>query len=117
MMVACCASLVWTNALMAQTAADTSAPAPLIDYSVPQTYEIGGIEVVGANYTDPNGIIALSGLDVGKTIRIPSDQISKAIRKLWKQGLFVDVNINIQKVIGDIVFLEIDVQELSLIHI
>ncbi|MGH1337700.1 MAG: outer membrane protein assembly factor BamA [Aureispira sp.] len=111
MMVACCASLVWTDALMAQTAADTSAPAPLIDYSTPQTYEIGGIEVAGANYTDPNGIVALSGLDVGKTIRIPSDQISKAIRKLWKQGLFVDVNINIQKVIGDIVFLEIAVQE------
>lgn len=93
------------------TKPDSLEPAPLIDYSTPKTYEIGGIEVKGANYTDANGIIALSGLTTGKTIRIPSDQISKAIRKLWKQGLFVDVNINIQKRIGDIVFLEIVVQE------
>lgn len=100
-----------TTPIWAQTQPDTTEPAPLIDYSAPQTYEIGGIEVVGADYTDANGIVAISGLDVGKTIRVPSDQIAKAIRKLWKQGLFVDVNINIQKVIGDIVFLEIVVQE------
>jgi outer membrane protein insertion porin family len=90
---------------------DTLEPIPMIDYETPQTYEIGGIEVVGANYTDANGIIALSGLTVGKTIRIPSDQVSKSIRKLWKQGLFIDVNVNIQKIIGDIAFLEIAVKE------
>lgn len=100
---------VWAQSTEEKT--DSLEPAPLIDYSSPQTYEIGGIEVAGANYTDPNGIIAISGLTVGKTIRIPSDQIGKAIRKLWKQGLFVDVNINIAKRIGDIVFLEIMVKE------
>lgn len=96
-----CAVLLLSNqstwAQATEEKLDSLEPAPLIDYSEPQTYEIGGIEVVGANYTDANGIIALSGLTVGKTIRIPSDQISKAIRKLWKQGLFVDVNINIQR--------------------
>lgn len=91
---------------------DTLGPAPLIDYETPQTYEIGGIEVRGADYTDANGIIAISGLNKGQTIRIPSDQISKSIRKLWKQRLFVDVQILIQKIVGDIVFLEIVVQEI-----
>ena len=112
--IVCAVLLLSNQAAWAQTIeekVDSLEPAPLIDYSEPQTYEIGGIEVVGANYTDANGIIALSGLITGKTIRIPSDQISKAIRKLWKQGLFVDVNINIQKKIGDIVFLEIMVRE------
>jgi len=82
-----------------------------LDYKTPQTYEIGGIEVLGAEYTDANGIIAITGLSLGQTIRIPSDQIGKAIRNLWKQLLFVDVAINIQKKVGDIVFLEIVVQE------
>lgn len=82
-----------------------------LDYKAPQTYEIGGIEVQGAEYTDANGIIAITGLSLGQTIRIPSDQIGKAIRNLWKQGLFVDVAIDIEKKMGDIVFLEIKVQE------
>ncbi len=90
---------------------DTTAPAPLVDYNAPESYEIGDIAVTGADYTDANGIIAISGLTKGQTIRIPSDQISKSIRKLWKQGLFVDVQILIQKVVGDIVFLEIVVKE------
>lgn len=83
----------------------------LVNYNSPQTYEIGGIEVLGAQYTDANAIAAISGLVVGKTIRLPSDQISKSIRKLWKQGLFIDVKINIQKRVGDIIFLEIVVKE------
>lgn len=82
-----------------------------LDYKTPQTYEIGGIEVLGAEYTDANGIIAITGLSVGETVRIPSDQIGKAIRNLWKQGLFVDLAINIQKKVGDIIFLEIVVRE------
>jgi outer membrane protein insertion porin family len=83
----------------------------ILDYKTPQTYEIGGIEVLGAEYTDANGIIAITGLSVGQTIRIPSDQIGKAIRNLWKQGLFVDVAINLQKKVGDIIFLEVVVGE------
>ncbi|BDS12173.1 outer membrane protein assembly factor BamA [Aureispira anguillae] len=90
---------------------DSSQRPNQVNYETAQTYEIGGIEVVGAVHTDAKGIVAISGLLVGEAIRIPSDQLSKAIRKIWKQGLFVDVGINIQKQVGDIVFLEIKVQE------
>jgi outer membrane protein insertion porin family len=90
---------------------DSISTTSTLDYNTPQTYEIGGIEVQGAEYTDANGIIAITGLSLGQTIRIPSDQIGKAIRNLWKQGLFVDVAIDIKKKVGDIVFLELVVQE------
>ena len=105
-------TLLWTN-LYAQKNSPLvdSNEAKMLDYNHTQTYEIGGINVKGAIYTDANGIIAITGLTIGETIRIPSDQISKAIRNLWKQQLFVDVAINIEKTIGDIVFLEIEVQE------
>ncbi len=110
----CFVFCLFTLSLVAQqptTTPDSTQPSPLVDYASPQTYEIGGIEVKGANYTDANGIIGISGLTVGSTIKIPSDKIAMAIRKLWKQGLFVDLNVNVQKVVGDIVFLEIVVKE------
>ncbi|CAA6801398.1 MAG: Outer membrane protein assembly factor YaeT precursor [uncultured Aureispira sp.] len=93
------------------TQKDSISIASTLDYKTPETYEIGGIEVQGAVYTDANGIIAITGFSLGQTIRIPSDQIGKAIRNLWKQRLFVDVAINIKNKVGDIVFLEIVVQE------
>ena len=59
-----------------------------IDYSKPVEYEIGGIIVNGVKYLDHSVLIALSGLQVGNTIKVPGDKISKAIERLWKQGLF-----------------------------
>lgn len=94
-----------------QGLAQADSTAPVMDYEYPKDYEIGGIEVIGATNTDANGIISLSGLKVGKSIRLPSDEATKAIYKLWKQGLFVDVQILIAKIVGDVVFLEIVVQE------
>ncbi|MCP4437389.1 MAG: outer membrane protein assembly factor BamA [Aureispira sp.] len=82
-----------------------------LNYSNPQDYEIGDITVVGAQYADPSAIIALARLQKGQTIRIPSDQLSKSIHQLWKQRLFVDVQINITKSVGEQVFLEIKVEE------
>ncbi|MCH2044257.1 MAG: outer membrane protein assembly factor BamA, partial [Saprospiraceae bacterium] len=91
--------------------AETDSIAPIANADEPQTYEIGGIEVTGAEYTDPNGIINISGLVRGESIKIPGDDISNAIRKLWKQGLFVDVQVLLKKRVGDLIFLEIAVQE------
>lgn len=81
------------------------------DYGNPEKYEIGGIEVVGNEYTDPNGIISVSGLVQGNEIQIPGDDLARAIRKLWKQGLFVDVQIFVTKTVGEQAFLQISVKE------
>ncbi len=82
-----------------------------LDYTKPLEYEIGGIVVTGVEYLDHSVIIALSGLSVGQRIKIPGDKISKAIERLWKQGLFSDVKILANKVIGDKIFLEIHLVE------
>ncbi|MCB0547315.1 MAG: outer membrane protein assembly factor BamA, partial [Phaeodactylibacter sp.] len=76
------------------------------------TYEIGGIEVAGNWHSDARAIIALSGLRVGDKVQIPGPAVSKAIRTIWQQQLFRQVEINRAKTIGDIVFLEIRVEEL-----
>lgn len=84
---------------------------PIIEYSQPKEYEIGGIKVIGAQFSDDNAIIAIAGLKVGDKIRIPGENIYKSIKALWKLRLFTDVQIIKEKVIGDVIFLEIHVQE------
>lgn len=82
-----------------------------IDYAEPKEYKIGGIQVSGINYLDKNVLIMVSGLNVGETINVPGEKISKAIEKLWDQGLFEDIRIVADKVEGDNIFLEIQLKE------
>ncbi len=82
-----------------------------IDYSLPKEYEIAGITVSGVKYLEPHVLIMLSGLQVGETIEVPGDKITKAIRKLWEQGLFEDVSITCVNIIGKKIFLNIDLKE------
>ncbi|HIG33106.1 MAG TPA: outer membrane protein assembly factor BamA [Flavobacteriales bacterium] len=84
-----------------------------VDYSTPKSYEIGGIMVNGADNLNNSTLIAISGLTVGETIKIPSDNISIAITKLWKEGLFADINITIDKIVENTVFLNINLKENS----
>lgn len=82
-----------------------------LSYEKPQEYTIGGIIVSGTKYLDKTVLISLSGLTIGDKIFVPGDQISGAIKKLWNQGLFADIQINAQKIQGNRVFLEIVLEE------
>lgn len=68
---------------------------------VPRKYTIRGIEVTGADNYEDYVLIGFSGLSVGQTISVPGDEISGAIRRFWRQGLFSDVTITLEKVLED----------------
>ena len=85
---------------------------PTVAYDVPKEYEIGGIRVSGAQFADPGALISLTGFRVGDKIRIPGSQFAKAVQTLWNLHLFTDVQINQERKVGEVVFLEIAVQEL-----
>ena len=82
-----------------------------VDYLHPKEYEIGGITVEGAKYVDASMLSMIAGLRVGQTVKIPSDDIASAIRKIWEQGMFEDVAINAADFLGDKVFLQIVIKE------
>lgn len=84
---------------------------PVLEYGEPVEYEIGGIKVIGADFSDDNAIISIAGFRVGDKIRIPGPDVQKAIKALWKLRLFTDVQVLKEKTIGNIIFLEIHVQE------
>ncbi len=78
----------------------------------PKEYELAGITVSGAKYLDQDLLIAVTNLTVGQKIRLPHDEnISRAIKALWKQELFSNIDISITKFIEDKVFLNIAVEE------
>jgi outer membrane protein insertion porin family len=75
-------------------------------------YELAGITVSGSKFLDQDLLIAVSNLTLGQKIHLPNDEnIARAIKSLWKQELFSNVNITIAKVIDDKIFLNIVVEE------
>jgi len=79
-----------------------------IDYLTPKKYEIGGITIQGAENLDQRMVLMVAELHVGDKIMIPGDKISGAIDKLWKQGLFEDIQIQVTNIQNDLVFLNIE---------
>lgn len=82
-----------------------------VDYAKPQDYIIGGITVIGSEFLERNALLSMSGLKEGDKIKIPSEETSNVIRKLWKSGIIGDAKLDIVKIEGDKVFLEISVKE------
>jgi outer membrane protein insertion porin family len=78
-----------------------------IDYQNPKQYEIGPIKIEGADNFDHNSIKLIAGLRTGDRIMIPGEKFSKAIKNLWKEELFSDAEILIDKEINGIVYLTI----------
>ncbi len=83
---------------------------PDVNYRSPQQYEIGPIRVEGADNYDHQAIKLIAGLRQGQKIYIPGDQISKAIKNLWAEGLFSDVEILADKEVAGVIFLVIKIQ-------
>lgn len=81
---------------------------PEVEYSTTRkSYEIAGITVTGADNYEDFVIIGFSGLAVGDKIEIPGPQITKSLKRFWKQGLFSDVKIRATKMEAGKVWLEI----------
>ena len=84
-----------------------SSTPPLLDYANPVEYEIAGVTISGAGSLDNSVLLSISGLYVGDKIKIPGDAISNAIKNIWKEGFFEDVQIVATKIQGKNIFLEI----------
>lgn len=82
-----------------------------LDYNKPREFEIGGITISGVKFLDSYALIKLTGLEVGDKIQIPGDKISGAIKKLWVQGLFEDIQVSITKIDGNLAFFDIKLAE------
>ncbi|MGD2035383.1 MAG: outer membrane protein assembly factor BamA [Bacteroidales bacterium] len=82
-----------------------------IDYNRVKEYVIGDIEVTGVKFLQPAHLVSISGLSKGMKIKIPGTEITQAINKYWKHGLFSDVKIIVTKIEEGRAYLEIQLRE------
>ena len=66
-----------------------------VDYTHPRAYYIGGLSVTGNTYFSDQQIISQTGLREGMAVEVPGEDISGAVRRLWLQRYFEDVEIAI----------------------
>ncbi len=81
---------------------------PVIDYQrTPQKYYIGDITVEGVKNYEDFVLIGLSGLQKGQRITVPGEEITRATQRYWKHGLFSNVSIKADSIVGDSIYLRI----------
>ena len=84
-----------------------------IDYNNPKQYVVGGITVEGNTYYSDNQIIQQTGLRPGVSIKVPGDDLSSAMNRLWAQHFFQDIAVYADSVsaVGDSLFIRIAIKE------
>lgn len=85
---------------------------PQISYAGnPRMVEIGGIAVTGAEGYEDYVIAGISGLSVGQRISLPGSEITDAVKRYWKHGLFSEVSVSADSIVGDKVYLRISLKQ------
>ena len=98
-------ALILLLAIPAQAQQDTDNPT--VVYGQPRRLPIGGITVEGVDNYEDYLLIGISGLSVGEVIDVPGDEITAAVKRYWKHGLFSSARIEAEKIENDSVFLKI----------
>lgn len=81
-------------------------------YSSPKSYILEQVQVTGVSgHYDAATLVQLSGLPVGGEIKIPGDAISKAIKRLYGNGLFSDVSLAVDRIVDGKVYLLLHLKE------
>ncbi len=87
------------------TSNDTIYNPKVIFTGSPSKFEIAGMRVEGTDNYDEFVIMGYSGLSLGQRITIPGDDLKAVAKRFWRQGLFSKVQIKIEKVYQDKVWL------------
>lgn len=75
-------------------------------------YILAKVSVVGKISFNEQTVVTFSGLQKGQEITVPGEEISGAIKKLGKLGLFDEISFYINKVENDSIYLDLDIVEL-----
>ena len=81
---------------------------PDISYAgTPKTLVLGGINVSGIEGYEDYMLAGISGLSVGQEIMVPGNEITDAVKRYWRHGLFSDVKISADSIVGDKIYLHV----------
>ncbi len=77
-----------------------------------RVYILKKVTVTGKVSYNEQTVTTFAGLEKGQSITIPGEEITNSIKKLWKLGMYDNVNYYIDKIEGDSISLELNLTEL-----
>ena len=83
-----------------------------ISFEKGKAYILGGISVTGLKKFSEETVRVFTGLRYGQTIKLPGDKLTSAIKKLYESKQFSDVDVYLDRIDGETVYLNLEVQEL-----
>ena len=75
-------------------------------------YILADVAIVGEISFNAQTVVTFSGLQKGQQITIPGEEISTAIKKLGKLGLFDEISFYVNRVENDSIYLDLNIAEL-----
>ena len=75
-------------------------------------YILADVAIVGDISFNSQTVVTFSGLQKGQQITIPGEEISTAIKKLGKLGLFDEISFYVNKIQNDSIYLDLNIVEL-----
>ena len=97
--------LLWCGALHAQVKIVN----PDISYAgTPRTCTVAGLTVSNIEGYEDYVLIGISGLRIGQDVTIPGNEITDAVKRYWRHGLFSSVSILADSIVGNQIYLHID---------
>ncbi len=75
-------------------------------------YILADVAIVGKISFNSQTVVTFAGLEKGKEITVPGEEISNAIKKLGKLGLFDEISFYVNKIQNDSIYLDLHVEEL-----
>nr|WP_315244447.1 POTRA domain-containing protein [uncultured Flavobacterium sp.] len=83
-----------------------------IPFDQGKKYILAKVSVVGKISFNEQTVVTFSGLQKGQEITVPGEEISGAIKKLGKLGLFDEITFYVNKVENDSIYLDLNIIEL-----
>ena len=74
-------------------------------------YILADVNVTGKVTFNKQTVVTFAGLEKGQNITVPGEEISNAIKKLGKLGLFSDIDFYVNEIKGDSIYLELFIIE------
>ena len=72
----------------------------------PRQCEVGGIRIKGVEgYFEEYLLTNISGLQVGQEVEVPGTQLTEAVKRYWQHGLFSDVKLLADSIVGQKIYL------------
>ncbi|MCV9928499.1 BamA/TamA family outer membrane protein [Flavobacterium sp. LS1R49] len=75
-------------------------------------YILADVSVIGKISFNEQTVVTFSGLQKGQEITVPGEEISGAIKKLGKLGLFDEISFYVNRIENDSIYLDLDIVEL-----